>query len=39
LKALDLIKKGEIEQGCLELSKAGELGSKEAYADIKQYCK
>ncbi len=39
LKALDEIKKGDIEQGCLDLSRAGELGSNEAYSDIKQYCK
>jgi tetratricopeptide (TPR) repeat protein len=39
LRALDYIKKGEVEQGCLDLSRAGELGSNEAYNDIKQYCK
>lgn len=39
LKALDEIKKGDIEQGCLDLSRAGELGSSEAYNDIKQFCK
>ncbi len=39
LRALDYIKKGDVDQGCLDLSRAGELGSNEAYNDIKQYCK
>ncbi len=39
LKGLDEIKKGDLDQGCLDLSRAGELGSTEAYNDIKQFCK
>lgn len=28
----------QIDSGCLDLSKAGELGYKEAYVLIKKYC-
>jgi hypothetical protein len=27
-----------IDEGCLDLSKSGELGYKEAYEIIKKYC-
>jgi hypothetical protein len=30
---------GLTNSGCLDLSKAGELGYKEAYEMIKKYCK
>lgn len=30
---------GQKESGCLDLSKAGELGSQKAYEAIKQFCK
>ena len=33
-----LIRLGEKDRGCLDLSKAGELGYKEAYVAIKMYC-
>lgn len=33
-----LIRLGEKDRGCLDLSKAGELGYKEAYIAIKMYC-
>jgi len=39
LKGLAEIGKGETDSGCLDLSKAGELGSVDAYTDIKTYCK
>jgi hypothetical protein len=29
---------GQKESGCLDLSKAGELGSEKAYESIKQFC-
>lgn len=39
LKGLSEIGKGELDAGCLDLSKAGELGSNDAYNDIKLHCK
>jgi len=39
LKGLAEINKGDLDNGCLDLSKAGELGSAEAYDDIKHLCK
>ena len=39
LKGLAEIEKGEVDAGCLDLSKAGELGSNDAYNDIKIHCK
>ena len=33
------IRLGQKDDGCLDLSKAGELGSAEVYEIIKQYCK
>ncbi len=39
LKGLSEIGKGDLDAGCLNLSKAGELGSNEAYNDIKLHCK
>lgn len=36
---LDILNKGCcIESACLDLSKAGEMGLKKAYEDIKEYC-
>lgn len=32
------IKLGQKESGCLDLSKSGELGNKEAYVAIKKFC-
>jgi len=29
---------GQKESGCLDLSKAGELGSEKAYEVIKEFC-
>jgi len=39
LKGLSEIGKGDKDNGCLDLSRAGELGSNEAYDDIKQHCR
>lgn len=39
MKGLAEIGKGDLDKGCMDLSKAGELGSVEAYNDIKQHCK
>ena len=39
LKGLSQIGKGDTDNGCLSLSRAGELGSVEAYDDIKQHCR
>ncbi len=39
LKGLAEIGKGDLDSGCLDLSKAGEMGSIEAYEDIKHHCK
>ncbi len=39
LKGLSEIGKGDLDAGCLDLSKAGELGSVDAYSDIKLHCK
>ncbi len=39
LKGLAEINKGDLDNGCMDLSKAGELGSTEAYEDIKHLCK
>ncbi len=32
------IMSGQKDDGCLDLSKAGELGSAKAYESIKEYC-
>ena len=32
------LKLGQKESGCLDLSRAGELGYNEAYEAIKKYC-
>lgn len=37
-RGLAKIQIGQKESGCLDLSKAGELGFKEAYEAIKKYC-
>jgi len=37
-RGLILIDNGQKETGCMDLSKAGELGYKEAYEAIKKYC-
>jgi tetratricopeptide (TPR) repeat protein len=39
LKGQSEIGKGLTDAGCLDLSRAGELGSSEAYDDIKAHCK
>ncbi len=39
LKGLSEIGKGDLDAGCLHLSRAGELGSIDAYNDIKIHCK
>ena len=39
LKGLAEIGKGDLDAGCLDLSRAGELGSIDAYNDIKLHCK
>ena len=39
LKGLSEIGKGDLDNGCLDLSRAGELGSIDAYEDIKLHCK
>lgn len=39
LKGLAEIGKGDLDAGCLDLSRAGELGSIDAYDDIKLHCK
>lgn len=39
LKGLSEIGKGDLDAGCLDLSRAGELGSVDAYTDIKLHCK
>lgn len=39
LKGLAEINKGDLDNGCMDLSRAGELGSTEAYEDIKHLCK
>lgn len=39
LKGLAEIGKGDKDNGCLHLSRAGELGANEAYDDIKQHCR
>ena len=38
-RGLAKIKLGQIDSGCLDFSKAGELGHSEAYNSIKKYCK
>lgn len=38
-RGLAYIKKGQKDKGCIDLSKAGELGNKNAYTEIKTYCK
>ncbi|WP_100613095.1 tetratricopeptide repeat protein [Confluentibacter lentus] len=38
LRGLALIKSGEKENGCKDLSKAGEMGSEEAYTEIEKNC-
>lgn len=38
-RGLGKIMLGQKDSGCLDLSKAGELGLAEAYEDIKKYCK
>ncbi len=39
LRGLAYINQGKQDLGCLDLSKAGELGATEAYDEIKKYCK
>ena len=39
LKGLAEIGNGDLDNGCLSLSHAGELGANEAYDDIKQHCR
>lgn len=38
-RGLAKIRLGRINEGCLDLSRAGELGSKSAYDLIKKYCR
>ena len=38
LRGLSKIKLGQKDSGCLDLSKAGELGFMDAYDAIKEYC-
>lgn len=38
-RGISKIKSHQLEAGCLDLSKAGELGYEEAYVDIKKLCK
>ena len=38
-RALVLIYIKDREKGCIDLSRAGELGVKDAYGVIKKYCK
>lgn len=38
-RGLAKIKTGKKTEGCLDLSKAGELGDNNAYNEIKKYCK
>ncbi len=38
LRGILLIEYGEVEKGCLDLSKAGELGDMKAYELIKEKC-
>ena len=38
-RGLSKHKSGDIESGCLDLSKAGELGFEEAYESIKELCR
>jgi len=37
-RGLSKIKLGQKDSGCLDLSKAGELGAIQAYDTIEQYC-
>jgi len=37
-RGLAKIRLGQKDDGCLDLSKAGELGYAEAYEAIKEYC-
>ncbi len=37
-RGLAKIQLGQIDGGCLDLSKAGELGADKAYDLIKKYC-
>ena len=37
-RGLAKILMGQKDSGCLDLSKAGELGNTEAYETIRQYC-
>jgi len=37
-RGLTLIYLQDNEKGCLDMSKAGELGMQEAYPVIKKYC-
>jgi tetratricopeptide (TPR) repeat protein len=39
LRGLAYINQSKQDLGCLDLSKAGELGATEAYDEIKKYCK
>jgi hypothetical protein len=39
LRGLSKIKIGQKEEGCKDLSKAGELGKTEAYKAISENCK
>lgn len=37
-RGLSKIKTGDKENGCIDLSKSGELGNANAYEEIKKYC-
>ena len=37
-RGLTLIDSGQKKEGCLDLSKAGELGDEDAYEAIRKYC-
>ena len=39
IRGLARLKLGQNENGCKDLSKAGELGEAKAYEAMKQYCK
>ena len=39
LRGKSYIKLNQKENGCKDLSKAGELGQKDAYTEISKYCK
>ena len=38
LRGIDKLILGQKDSGCLDLSKAGEMGYLEAYDDIKEFC-